>query len=1081
MAEILINDFKAGWLPCDDPISGRKNGLLKMDNMELDSNGALSLQGGTSVLVGPYPGGTPHTLYSKLINGQKHNYAAISGGAVYRDSDVIATGGDNLNAGFGTAFNFTLIGSGAVRIKDSGSGIPINLGISPPAAAPRIQYAQTQVPKITIGALGDVVIPVMDSNFPSDNVLVIDPTQTDPSVVVIQSYPTDKIDTTIFPGGGVQTDNDYIVLNGGLTYGPFGADRPKALQFDILLNPGDAAGNQVSDYFTYLIPELRNVGTLTNTGHIDFSIKILRSLFTRVGSGPQGWESVYGFRITYQGYNLFNNEDLIISGSTTPSNGYIYFMGGSNTQDGAYEYAQMDVNNTGSYLAKSILGPASAIVNAEKGQIQITPNTAVDPQCNEVWIFRSGGSLDQWYRVAKITSNYNQPFFDTLSDSDAETLDITVNLNLISVKDIPDKIFDIVGPINGRWYYFTTNFMYPSDVNNPDLVDASEAVRICGSSSELFMWARIVNASTVLVGTSLDIYQLSGTFETLPDNSIDIYYLPLGVKYPPITCDVDTYGGSAFYLASDGWRTFSGSGQAAFVGNQNNTLVSPNLDRLYRGETCSDYEPPSIQQLPRSFRMPVVIAKNKLWCFVYTATQSRIEVYDFIRQYWRPSNYGLGPVSAATKTQDGQVIASYSNDSKLRTIDLQISKLIDGVTKQAPMIQTMVFDGDIPRQRKDSSTIKIKLTNSDAVPVGLTIESGTQTGTLLGYTSVNTIPSDFAFDLSSPTCQGYPTTLVNIAKTYQVTIGIVNVSNLIVNNISITFDPRPEQRSFIRVQAQNYGTGARKRLYTLPFQIDTLGNDVAFTPIVDGVSKTALTVNSNGKRTFNYNFPNGASDILIGTDYEYTLQCTSGLFEFFGFQMQPKQIEAFPEPIKWFTIPVTNFGKPQRKRVRNWPFVLNTLGHDVTFTPIVDGSVGTAVTINCADKKTYQYSAPADLVGVDWSGTFSSSNQFELWEVSPTEDVEVFPPLEMVHVIPVTNFGSSARKRIRMWPFVIDCHSSPVTFTPIVDGIAGIPVIFTTTLKQTVYAFETSDVIGVDFSGTFLSTSTPQVAFELWE
>ena len=1078
MAEILIKDFSKGWLPCDDPISGRKDGLLKMDNMELDSNGGLSLQGGTSVIVGPYLS-APHTLFSRLINGAKHNYAATSDGKVYRDSDTIVNSGDNTNAGFGTAFNFTLIGSGNARVKDTGSGTPINLGISPPAAAPAVSYdPTTQQGRICIAHNISTSVVCPTGSFTLDGTgTIIQGEADDNGTLILQTYYTAPVpvDATNFGNCGGQTNDDFIVLTGYFNPDLLDSTNPRSLTLDILLSAGDSAGHQITDYYTYTVTDIT---ALPFIGPTVFQLQVPRSSFSRIGAGKQTWSTVYGFRITME--NGVNEEILWIFGDSE-FNPNIYMVGGSATQNGSYEYAQMDVNNTGSYLAKSVLGPASDIVTVTFGQVKITPNIPVDPQCNEVWIFKSGGSLDQWYRIAKITSNYNQPFFDTLSDSDAETLDITVNLNLISVKDIPDKIFDIVGPINGRWYYFTTNFMYPSDVNNPDLVDASEAIRICGSSSELFMWARIVNASTVLVGTSLDIYQLSGTFETLPDNTIDMYYLPLGVKYPPITCDVDTYGGSAFYLASDGWRMLNGSGQAAFVGNQNNTLVSPNLDRLYRGETCSDYEPPNIQQLPRSFRMPVVVAKNKLWCFIQTATQSRIEIYDFIRQYWRPSNYGKGPVSAATKTQDGQVIAAYTDDLKLRAIDIQSSKLIDGSIQQPMLIKTMVFDGDIPRQRKDSSTLKIKSTNTVAIPITLIVDSGTQIGTLLGFTSVNSIPTDFAFDLSSPTCQGYPISLVNLVKTYQVVLGGINESNAIINNISITFDPRPEQRSFIRVQAQNYGTGARKRFYTLSFQIDTLGNDVVFTPTVDGVSKSPLTVNSTSKRTFNYNFPATASDILIGTDYEYTLQCETGLFEFFGFQMQPKQIEAFPEPIRWFTIPVTNFGKPQRKRVRNWPFVINTLGHDVTFTPLVDGSAGTAVTLNCSDKKTYQYSAPADLVGVDWSGTFSGSNQFELWEVSPTEDIEVFPPLEMVHVIPVTNFGSSARKRIRMWPFVIDCHSSPVTFTPIVDGITGTSVIFTTTEKKTVYAFETADVIGVDFSGTFLSTSTPQVAFELWE
>ena len=47
---LLLNDFSMGWCPSDDPINGRKNGLLRMDSLELDQNGALRLSGGSSLL-----------------------------------------------------------------------------------------------------------------------------------------------------------------------------------------------------------------------------------------------------------------------------------------------------------------------------------------------------------------------------------------------------------------------------------------------------------------------------------------------------------------------------------------------------------------------------------------------------------------------------------------------------------------------------------------------------------------------------------------------------------------------------------------------------------------------------------------------------------------------------------------------------------------------------------------------------------------------------------------------------------------------------------------------------------------------
>src|ERR1700747_1389527 len=110
MAEININNFSAGWIPGDDPINGRKNGLLKMDNLELDSNGALSLCGGTKVKWTGYTA-PAHTLASKWVNGAIHDYALLSDGTIMRDLLPIAFGGDTKNGAIGTAFNYVLIAS----------------------------------------------------------------------------------------------------------------------------------------------------------------------------------------------------------------------------------------------------------------------------------------------------------------------------------------------------------------------------------------------------------------------------------------------------------------------------------------------------------------------------------------------------------------------------------------------------------------------------------------------------------------------------------------------------------------------------------------------------------------------------------------------------------------------------------------------------------------------------------------------------------------------------------------------------------------------------------------------------------
>ncbi len=971
--EIRVSDFSAGWTPCDDPINGRKNGLLRMENVELDDNGALSLAGGTSVRQSGY-GSNAHTIYSRLINGTIHDYLALADGTVQRDVTQIATSGDSTNAAFGTACN--------TRKKDIGSGTPVNLGILPPTVKPTVEYSTADSP---FAVIGDVITNVIDVAGTS---AVIGPTPTYLQVTcdangtyIGQTYVAFPTPTNlnalvdVNSGIGFALDGDYVQIVG---YTPYVWGRK--LQFDILLEAGDNVGTVVSNYYTF---QVADISTLQYSALGTFTVRVRRDQFTRVGFGAQDWSTVYGFRLTYSG----GAASEVVNFFGADIDDTIYKMiGGDKSQTGQYQYVQLNVNNTGSYLAKSVMGPLSNVINLDGGQTKITAQdpTSVDAQCNEAWIFRRGGNLDQWYRIRVLTSSYATPFFDNLSDQDALTLDITLNTNLVSIASgtITDKIFDIIGPVNGRWYYFTTNFMYPSDLNDPDLVDASLAVRICGSASELFMWARQTGPNSVLVGTSIDVYSLSGTFATFPDNSVDIYYLPTNCKYPPLTCDAIQWGGSVYYLANDGWRVLNGSGQSSFTGNTNPSLVSPNLDRLYRGETVEGYAPPNLRINPRSARFPIVIAKNKMWCFI-TGT-SRIEVYDFIRQYWRVVTYGLADCTACTSTQDGKIIAFFGTSKKLREIDIHSSKLIDGATKQIPVIKTMVFDAGIPRQRKDSSTFKIRSYHTDAYTPALIVD-GSATVNLLTSVTSNGLVTDQYQDISQ-------NANVALVKTYQFQLSTYAQTDFLFDDFSILFDARPEQRTFIRVQGLNYGTTARKRIATIPFQLDSLGGLVTITPLLDGVSYASQTFISNRKESFNFEFVVSNDTLPLALDFEWLIH-SSTLFEFFGFG-DPRLVEVYAQQAKGISLPVNNYGTANKKRVRTQPFVLSSpiAGTVAFFTPLVDG-VEEAVSafILTLDKRTYFHFYETDVFGVDYGGFFTSTGEMELEKVLEPEIVQTLP------------------------------------------------------------------------------------------
>lgn len=968
--DFTLNDFSGGWQPSNDAAKGAPNALLKMDNVKLDKNGAISLMGGTNVKYGGFSANA-HTLFSRSVSGTRHEYSLLTDGTIYRDGSSIATGGDSTNGACGTAFNFTLICSGAKRVKDSGSGTPVNLGVLPPTAAPGVALAtRLNAPYALIGTIISATVTPVGASAVVGTYLQMTATA---GTAVVQSFGLAgaPFNCNLLQGVGGAANVGYateddIVLFQGYTAAPAGC----SLKFDVLLVAGDGAGNPVTDYYTYVVDDM---GTLTYDAYTGvFTLKIKRSDFQRIGAGVQDWSTVYGYRVTFTGPAgaILNVLASYVSG------GPFYFFGGSKSQNGQYQYMQVNVNNTGSYIAKSVIGPISNPISIEDNQFIITPQdpTVIDAQCNEAWIFRRGGQLGDWYRIKVFTTAGGYAAaYDTMGDQDALTLDITFNINLVSIasSSISDKIYDIVGPIEGRWYYFTVNMMYPSDINDPDLVDASLAVRTTGSASELFMWARKVSEAVVLVGTSVDVYVLTGTFQTLPDFSVDVYYRSLSCKFPPITYDADTYAGQVFYMANDGLRSLNQNGQ-------NPLLVSPRLDLLYSGETRYGYTAPNLKIIPGAARFPIVIAKNKLWCFL-TGT-NRCDVFDFMRQYWFTFNYGLGDVTACYGTQDGFVIGFYGTDKKLREIDISTSKLIDGVTKQTFTLLFPITDMQAPRQRKDMYTIKARIYTggNDNVTLSLTDENNTTT-------SIGTVVSPTTILDKFLTLAGTAAALI---KTMQVTV-TGQVADLLLEDINLSYDLRPIQVTHLHILSENYGTTARKRLYTVPFQIDTLGNNVTLTPTADGIGQTPLTINSVYKKSFDYQFVASGTDILRARDYDYIFDST-GLFEFFGFQ-QPRNIEIFPEEALSYVIPVTNFGNANKKRLRVWPFLLNCKGGNVTFIPLVDG-VATASTIfTNTDFDTVFHFFKTDVFGVDYSGIFISTTPFELKEVMQPDIVQVLP------------------------------------------------------------------------------------------
>lgn len=666
MPQIKLTDFSSGWTPSDDQFNGRKNGLLKMDGATLDENGALVMPGGTKKIAFQYPD-RAHTLFSKFVCGERRRYVALEDGSVYRNEvEIVAAGsGSTERAAFGLFGDFVLITSGATKIKDiCGSDIG-NLGLNPPDDSVDVTPIVTILDTTPVGTL---------TNFIED--------------------------TFAFGGTFTTTATDFSIttpaaaiaaLNLEMIYNANASDFPRNLagidsdifEFQMMIDDLDKV--------SYI--KIRFGNTAMNTTHDVIlggddlravmvsgayrTFRIRRDEFGEVGNESSNWTNI-------------ERVDFLIAGTasstvTATFKDFILYDSTGGALDGTYTWLQVNVFRQGAFVSKSLAGPPSDSFTIRQGYAVITPQdpTIIEPSANEVWIYRRGGNLPDYYRVGIITLDAFGTFDDILSDTDVLAINERLNDSSLTIADgITDDILEIVGPVHGRMLYFTAEEVNFSDIGNPDTFNPNRTLSTVRSDAEKFLWARLVSENVVLIGTSQDIYTLTGTWITYPDGVIDVELRPLGLDKPPISRDVAVYKSNVAYFSARGWTIMG-------LSNDYVTLINPSTHLLYNGESRYDYGGVPVAIEP-SYRYSIVIAKDKMFCVApvitdYTSEATRedrntwslrLEVYDMLQKYWRPFNYCPWLLDVE---DDGTVLGFYDTDNRLAIIDYAHSKLLNFV------------------------------------------------------------------------------------------------------------------------------------------------------------------------------------------------------------------------------------------------------------------------------------------------------------------------------------------------------------------------------------------------------------------
>ena len=1097
-------NWPLAWTPNADAVNGDPNGLVRMDNLCLDSHGVLGLIEGMLQLGGNF-NDYVSDIYSLIIGGSVYYWIGlnVAGTQVFRtnaffggqvDMAVAGAGTPSARACFGNCLGQTLAIAGNMRTKDQVSGAgPLPLGILTPNAGKAQAISQS-----TLGIFSGYAVIIQEGTDggSSGGVIVVnvDPVTLEGiGVLVLIGNDT----TTIGGVASADISQDIFQFQFSLNFVDITAINTLVIQ--ILLDPNPSDPTSYQNYYTYAIDTTALLSSVIG-GIPDqaSTISIRRGLFTRVGTDSnRNWTCVTGIRVTSQ--------------ETGVSTWYAYnfqFVGGSLGQlNGVYNYISVNVNNNGQYQAMSppslpftCVNPNSTSTNnidvtVINGAVNLTAGVSNDSQVNEIWFFRkaatdvgltstgasgNSSSLDQYFFCGKAVGGSS--FQDTLSDNQIIEIGITLNPYLLSMRSsdtnpVNDTISYMEGLVGDRMLYMGQAFIYISDFLNPDAVDSRYTLKPSGDSNEKNLFIRKIANGALILATTRDLYEITGTFNPLPDGTIDVAIIPIGDAFPPLSQDNCQTQGGIFYVASDGLRVTTG---------QHSTQVSGHLNFLFQGQIRHNV-PPVLIVAGNSARYAITQGHGRVYFTVPLIDGTiRLIVYDLVTQtftlrYTDPLVLHTNP--------NGQVLAGYdvSYDPNVGTgsiyqLETGVGVQPSGALSQGyPITFITVFDANgQPRNRKDTFTLKLIIdTGGYAVSVYIqkdgigVVENGAQSWVFLQNITTNYLTTVYI-----------PLNTVTLGFRYAIRIVDVNLTQIFkLYEMTIEYDPRPEQLDYLRIQPSNLGTISRKRFVNYAFVIDTLGNSITFTPYIDnsnaGVLPASSVVNSPAKQTYIHYF----TQEQVGTDINGIL--SGGVFEFYGLNTEEIISEKLPVPVEYLIIPANDYGNPNRKRHTSYKFQILTRGANVSFTPIIDGTSYTPLVFATSTKRTVEYffDNQIDTSGIDIGGILQSTagTPFEFYGIIIPQQIEVLPPRLEYFVIPTTDYGTPNRKRHTSYKFQINTNGSPVVFTPYLDGVSYTPLTFATNGKRTVeYFFPQGDIIGIDVAGT-LDSNGSGVPFEFYQ
>jgi len=580
MGMLTRKGFPLGWMPDADAVDAPAGALLRADNTVLDEYNILSLRRGTQKINdSPLPDSDVHSLHTQYLNLSRQRMVGAGDHVYANGNDLGVEMAGSGDVSFGTHMGQIFFARSTSKYKYNAVDVRIwgmEMGGGPPTVVPNPDTTTQFQREVATFDNNESPPWVWKTHSGPANLFAEghDPVNTNTALVLMQDKSqrygwvsrtfTSNIDFNAADANGNVPDDDTIV-----SVWVYIAVLPQLQDISIEFSTADSLNG---DYF-------QTTWRGQNTPGADHGDRVTfvpgwnklsrrRGDFMRVGSTfGKGWNTIRSMHANNYGFENTSAEVHFDNMTFTGS--------GKSSLDSQYQWVYQYVRDDGTYVTKTAASPASVSVPLHGQAVVVTvpADPTRDEQITEIWLYRIGGILDQYYRTKVQTGSFGTGPVDILDDiSDQEALDLGITLEQFN-EGPPDNIIDIEGPYYDRLFCLTVTHLYPSRRLSPEVYASSQVIRIAGAD-ETCLWVKKA-FNGLYIGTTKDIYRLDGTGAEFPDDTVEFTLTPLNIDSPPRNRAVAQDGNMLVYFSADGWRAFSGAGSQLLTGS---------TSKLYHGE-----------------------------------------------------------------------------------------------------------------------------------------------------------------------------------------------------------------------------------------------------------------------------------------------------------------------------------------------------------------------------------------------------------------------------------------------------------------------------------------------------------------